>query len=73
MVPKQVPNLHSKIATVWIISLSTIGYEYAIYDHTVCYLEERREREAEALMRRPGLQYHHRHGCQMAKVKIFRL
>ena len=41
-------------------SHSSLGYEYAIYDHTVCHLLSGKERAAEALMRRPGLKYHHR-------------
>ena len=49
-----------KIATVWFISVSSLGFEYAIYDHTVSYLLSGKEREAEGLMRRPGLKYHHR-------------
>ena len=37
-----------------------LGFEYAVYDQAVCHLQSGKERDAEALMRRPGLKYHQR-------------
>ena len=49
------------------ISDSSLGFEYAVYDHAVCHLLSGTEREAGALMRRPGLKYSHKKAEMVCK------
>ena len=51
----------------WFISHSSLGFEYAVYDHAVCHLLSGTEREARELMRRPGLKYHHKKAEMVCK------
>ena len=46
---------------------SSLGFEYAVYDHAVCHLLSGTEREARELMRRPGLKYIHKKAEMVCK------
>ena len=46
---------------------SSLGFEYAVYDHAVCHLLSGTEREARELMQRPGLKYIHKKAEMVCK------